>query len=384
MGEQILQPAVPNPIRLSNMSLVGFALQNAEAGKSVETLVRASLISDQPEFHVYMRQIQSLLSARLRSADKHVFFNSANSFLLLIHSDNTAHLYVPSPPLIAEIRAKRAIEAGQIITTGDIADVCRLQISGIDINSDDRIALCFKVHWKFGLFFSLEPNTQLDLNATELELGHIWRYLQFQNLYDALSDRILFERLTKAGWFPFIEIMGAEFESLQRAYQEDFGIEGQEAALIGNFDNARIDAIAARWWKSPTIAERRTVLEPALKAFKNNDPVSSIKNLLTEIEGIIRSAMIAETGSSAKTKKLLEFAIEKGISKAGTDLSLFFPKQFLQYLKDYTYANFNPLKPDTKTISRHSIAHGSAPGEVYTAKSALQAILTLDQIAFFL
>lgn len=106
--------------------------------------------------------------------------------------------------------------------------------------------------------------------------------------------------------------------------------------------------------------------------------------MLTEIEGIVHDAYAAETGQTARGQKLLKFAIERGIRKAGDGSTLFYPREFLDYLKNHTFAHFDRMSSSELTLSRHSASHGAAPASAYTPIRALQAILTIDQISFFL
>jgi hypothetical protein len=70
-----------------------------------------------------------------------------------------------------------------------------------------------------------------------------------------------------------------------------------------------------------------------------------------------------------------------GIANLGEPL--FFPKEFQRYLAENIYGNFDPVAGGV-TASRHGVGHGAAPEETYTQVRALQVILTLDQIFFYL
>ena len=371
-------------IALTKVQLDGFVTENILPGEDGSMLVRATLTSDQPDFYLYMRGIQGVINDRIRAAGIHFNLDHTSSLLLLVHSDKSADLYLGPLSLRMEITAKRDLKAGDVLYLTDVADLRKVGLPDVSIRSDDQVIYCFKVGWKFGLFFDLIRGRDFNIVQMELELANLRRHLLFQNEYEAVSDPIIFALLTEAGWFPFIEIMGGEFERLLNAFKSECGIEEQEAALLSSFDENRIDRIGNRWWKRPHFEERRPILEPALKAFKNGDNVSCLKNLLTEIEGIIRDKRIADLGSSVKLDKLLDFVIEQGIKKTGTEASLFFPKEFLRYLRNHTFADFNPHKAKTDRASRHSVGHGGATSDAYTDIRALQAILTLDQICFFL
>jgi hypothetical protein len=60
-----------------------------------------------------------------------------------------------------------------------------------------------------------------------------------------------------------------------------------------------------------------------------------------------------------------------------------FPAAFGRYLETHTFANFDPASKKGSAGSRHAVGHGAAAQDSYTMTRALQAILTLDQLAFY-
>ena len=133
---------------------------------------------------------------------------------------------------------------------------------------------------------------------------------------------------------------------------------------------------------APLFARRRDILRPGVDAFLAGQPVLAIKTLATEIEGILQDAHVDVFAESAKMTSLISFAGRQGIEKAGPD-SLYFPDDFQTYLQHNIYQSFDPVAGAT-TASRHSAAHGAAKPEAYTLTRALQLILTLDQLSFYL
>ncbi|MBN2410828.1 hypothetical protein JXQ31_03985, partial [candidate division KSB1 bacterium] len=75
--------------------------------------------------------------------------------------------------------------------------------------------------------------------------------------------------------------------------------------------------------------------------------------------------------------------IEKGRIKADSDLSLFFPEAFFKYLSESIFPQFD-IEKDNITLSRHTSSHGVAKAEDYNQERALQMILILDQIFFYI
>jgi hypothetical protein len=78
----------------------------------------------------------------------------------------------------------------------------------------------------------------------------------------------------------------------------------------------------------------------------------------------------------------MDHIVNKAIGKAGSADSLFFPLQFLKYLKDVVFPNFN-VETGEVGMSRNTSSHGVADVAMYTKERALQLILILDQIYFY-
>jgi len=211
-------------IKLSSVKISGFATRNMLPGEEGFILVRAKLTSSQPEFHLYMRGIDSLVVNAARTARKELTLDHTSTLLLLIRSDDSADLYLEPIPLIMEMLAKDPIKEGQIVYRRDIADLRRIRLQDVKIGSTDRIIYCFKVGWKFGLFFDLGQNRELDIDQMELDLAHLRRLLVYENEYEATSETAVFDQLTQDGWFPFIEIIGGDFDDLLKAYKRQFAV----------------------------------------------------------------------------------------------------------------------------------------------------------------
>jgi hypothetical protein len=157
-----------------------------------------------------------------------------------------------------------------------------------------------------------------------------------------------------------------------------------EAKIIAKFDEARLKHMFERWGTKPHFAAKAALLQEAIEAFGQKRPVSVIKIVLTEIEGILYDAYRAmHGGQGAKLKELLAFAEACAEQRAGGPNTLLLPSAFALYLATQTFANFDPLAQTGTAGSRHAVGHGAATQESYTMARALQAILTLDQLAFY-
>ncbi|TKD22346.1 hypothetical protein FBT96_06760 [Rhodobacter capsulatus] len=165
--------------------------------------------------------------------------------------------------------------------------------------------------------------------------------------------------------------------------EAELPLEYAEEDLLAKFDDARVDRIFDRWMQRSHFIERKDILRSAIDRFKARDPVPVIKIILSEIEGIMADAFYRATGEhTARIDRLLSHVVEAAEQQAGQADTLLFPSAFARYLRDYTYAGFTPgLR--SEAVSRNAVGHGVASSDQYTMVRALQALLTLDQLAFY-
>jgi len=362
-------------------NLIGFAVETAQPGEMAKIQTRGSLVSDNPLFYTYIDQISGIFL-------KTVLVGGVFQFLVLIHENMSADIYLNDFPVKVLLMAKRDLKQGEVIRTDDIADIQQLSFDGINIKDTDKIIYCFKVGWKFGLFFDLDRRTQFSIPAMEAELGTLYRYLSFQYVFDVLESKPHFEMLLKDGWFPFIEILALEFKELSEAYKNHPNPQEKVQEIVAKFNEQRIERIVNKWWKKDTFLIKKPILESGIQSYLCDDSkgfIASIKILLTEIEGIIRLHYFKETGKGKDVHipDLLNYVFDKGTTKTGSEASLFFPRDFLYYLKESIFPQFDLEKGDI-ALSRHTSSHGVAKVEDYSKIRAVQMILILDQLYFYI
>lgn len=219
---------------------------------------------------------------------------------------------------------------------------------------------CFKVGWKFGLFFDLDRQDKLDADATWLALGKLYRELSFQYIYEVLKTGTQFEEMTKDGWFPFIELLGWQYKALSEAYRDRFDFENRIEAVVGSFSRVTIERITGKWWNNRIFQDKRKLLQAGINAYLRIDHegyINCIKTLLTEAEGIIRLQYFNDIGKSNEVKMLLTHLLERGKTKTGSDDSLLLPLPFRDYLLNVVFSNFD-LATGQINLSRNSSSHG--------------------------
>lgn len=370
------------PIRLKEVRVNGVS---ASAGKKDETIsiwTRLSMTSDERNFHRIADNFCSLAEHCAQKEQKAVSLRRAATILLVIRPDDSAELWVDTAAVTIQALIKRDVQAGSVIFESDVGDVTGMDFPSVEIGSKDRVVCLFREGWRFGLYFDFNPDGEFDRALMVRQLGTLHRTLRYRHLYDVLSDQYLFDRLIASGWFPFVELI-SEFRVLAEASEAGFDLSEVESNLCARFDQDRMDRILSRWLMKPHFQDREALLRAAIEAYLAGQPISTIKIILTEIEGVLAHAYRAANGKGAKLKRLLAFAVESAEKKAGAPDTLLFPGAFAHYLSNYTFADFDPALSKGNAGSRHAVGHGAAEAASYTQARALQALLTLDQIGFY-
>lgn len=373
------------PIRFTDVGpLAGFAAESAKGGQQVRVWHRLNLTSEDKDFHRMAEGLSGVVRHLAQKAGKLIDLQRANDVLLLLRPDATAELWIDSAARIVECTLKGSIGAGDLVLERDIVDVRAMKFPCVDIGERGKVLFLFREGWRFGMAFDMNPEGNLDRREFETSLGALYRRLKYKHLYDALGEPAVLKKLVHAGWFPFAEIITSEFRDVLNHCLAGFEMAEVDDEIIQKFDAARLEKILERWVAKPHFSVKSDLLRAAMKHFQMKEPVAVIKLILTEIEGVLDGAYrAANGGKGAKTKELIKFAAESAEQKAGRSDTLFFPQEFAAYLSEHTFASFDPMTRSGKANSRHAVGHGAAPQDEYTMPRALQAILTLDQIAFY-
>lgn len=370
------------PIRLADANLHGFAAESVRGGGTVKVWTRLAITSDDRRFHRIAESLNGTLIHLAQQAGRGINLAGANTVLLVIRPDDTADLWMDTAAVELTVSVKRSVRAGTAVFDRDIADVTAMRFPAVEIGKRDRVLCLFCEAWRFGLCFDFNPGGDLPLRDFETRLGALFRSLAYRHLYDTIADASVFGRLVDAGWFPFVEIIGSEFRTLAHAAEAGFDLGDAEAGILAKFDADRLERMFERWVANPHFGPKERILRSAVNAYKAGEPVAVLKIVLTEIEGILANAHRAATGKGAKLQTLLRFAVQAAERKAGAPDTLLLPAAFARYLEAYTFASFDPSTGAGLAVSRHAVGHGAAEAEAYTQTRALQALLTLDQIAF--
>lgn len=308
-------------------------------------------------------------------------------YLAVIHSDESADVFAGNIPVQLGFRAKRLIAANAIFPVTDLADITHQTFVDINIEPSDSLVYCFRVGWRYGLFFDFGPSLGSPRSNTEelnLALGNAHRFLIFFDDYTA-HERSSSTGLLDDGWFPFIHLLGGEYCRLADLYS-DSDSKRFVNEFIDKFNAERVGTMTEGWWSNALYDAKKEILLSGIDAFclgTQRGAIACLKVLYSEIEGLVRIACCREKNVAKPSfGDLLAFVSEKGQANFDTN-SLAFPDAFYRYLRHQVFAGFDLLSGDIP-ISRHSSSHGVADVATYSRARALQAILTLDQLFFYL
>jgi hypothetical protein len=371
------------PIKLTDLQLNGVTAEAGRGGQTIKVWTRLYLTSDDQPFHRIVDGVTAHIEHRAAQVGQRVNLTRVSCILLVVHPNNTGDLWLDTAAVAHKILVKRSLAPGTVVFENDIADVTAMSFPLVEIDKRDRIVCIFREGWRFAILFDFNPNGDLSIDDMERDLGTLYRRLKYRDLYDAMADQNVFGRLVEAGWFPFVEILGREFRELARHCEAGFDLDDAEARLLTAFDKRRIEGMFARWMAKQHFAGKERLLRSALNNFASSDSVAVLKIVLTEIEGVLGEAYRKVHGKGAKINRLLEFAVQSAEQKAGQPDTLLLPAAFAHYLKTCTFAQFDPTARTGKASSRHAVGHGAAAPDSYTQVRALQALLTLDQLAFY-
>jgi hypothetical protein len=341
------------------------------------------MASDMAIFHRVAANLFSVIEHAAGQDGKILSLRRADTVVLVMSPDNSAQLWIDTAAILMETGLKKGVQAGMAIFESDIADVTGMWFPCIEVGPKDRLICLFREGWRFGLFFDFNPDGNFSINEAKRDLGTMHRQLKYAELYAALATEETLARIVQAGWFPFIEIMNSEFKSLRNSCAEGLPLHLDEAAIVNPFSDERLEQMHARWLAKGHFKAKEPILRSAIDSYKAKNWVATLKIVLTEIEGILAEAYFNATGQrTGKLTTLLDYAVSVAVQHAGGKDTLFFPTEFARYLKEYVFANFDPAS-DAQSTSRHAVGHGRVRAEDYTQVRALQALLTLDQLAFY-
>ena len=369
--------------KLSNVdNIFGIAAENGNPEDKIKCYTEIALISDNPLFFNAIKFANDIIN-KCGYVECNV-----NKLLAIIHDDSSADAYINDFPETKKITAKCKVIFSEKVYSHQIADITDVNFPGINITKHDKIIYCFKSGWRFGLYFNLgnRQNSLLDVVKMKYNIAYLHRYISYYNVYEALKSSY-YEEMSTDGWFPYIQTIPKEWDELIGIYNNKFNFDLRIEKVIENFPKERIEEIVKSWWNKNPFELKRRLLQEGIDAYTREQPsiISCIKILSTEIEGLLRIIYKNEypDTESIKMKNLFKMINDIVDKKHIPNNSLLLPNMFTTFLAKFLYGTFDPLDKD-QPFSRNTSGHGELDEKKYTKAHALQLILILDQIYFFI
>lgn len=161
--------------QIKTSNIIGFVAESTQPGAThVKVCSKIALMtSEDPGFYMLMEQIARIFLSAIPLSIDHIF-----KFLVVLHNDLLADIYVNDFPETLKVKVKRPVQKGEMIYVSDIDDIAALQFPNIQIRESDAVIFCKKVGWKFGLFFNF--TRKIDASVLEEELGRLVKKLHFE------------------------------------------------------------------------------------------------------------------------------------------------------------------------------------------------------------
>lgn len=372
---------MPFEVQLDESSAIGYTAHTVREGEEAAIVVREFLSSEDGNF--FIGRLEGFVSPILSKLPKvpQAYPSVIDHFLAIVRLDRMATVYVNELDIRVEVRLKRSVRKGEIIHEQDIADILKVNLEGVKIPDDAGIIFLFSRGWRKGFFFDLRPLAEegsLRNYNIESLLGSYHSYLSNQRLFNARESE--WEAILSQGWFPFIRLSDSTVNKMLEV--------SQRASFDKNFldqvvteTKASLSIMLDNWRKHAAFIEHLSLIERACERYLDEDYISTTSILYPRIEGVMRTLISPDTNTRAKPSVLVD-SVMNARGEKYQPYSLLLPLRFYQFLNEVFFRSFTP--GGKIEVSRHSIAHGVANAEDFSAKSATLGLLILDQIHYFL
>jgi hypothetical protein len=372
---------MPFEVQLDEFSAIGYTAHTVREGEEAAIVVREFLSSEDGNF--FIGRLEGFVSPILSKLPKvpQAYPSVIDHFLAIVRLDRMATVYINELDIGIEVRLKRSVKKGEAMYEKDIADILKVNLGGIEIPDDAGIIFVFSRGWRKGFFFDFRPLAEegsLRNYNIESLLGSYHSYLSNQRLFNARESE--WEAILSQGWFPFIRLSESTVNSmLEISKTADFNKNFLDQIVMET--KASLSTMLDNWRKHAAFLEHLPLIERACERYLSDDYISATSILYPRIEGVMRT-LIPPNANIRATSPVLVESVMNARGEKYQPYSLLLPLRFYQFLNEVFFKKFIP--GEKIDVSRHSIAHGVASAEDFSAKSATLGLLILDQIHYFL
>jgi hypothetical protein len=356
----------------------GFATKLSLPGEAAYFIQKSILTSYSIDFPNYIKNIIQFAKC-----------GEPNNLLIRIDKNNTAKIFADNFPMMQLMMIKKDINKFGLVYEDDIVDITEVSfkddVVDCSIQDGEKVIWIFRKSYSFGLYFDLTG--KLNAEVARKEMADAFKNLSYFSFYKSLEDE-QYRRLLELGWFPFIRIMGARYNELF-SYISSKKEHAIDSWIEQHFTKNYIEKFTEKWWRKESFKSKKTIIESGLKCFYDKNYPACISTLTPMIEGVANEAFLKDPKNHSKKplgtkgKDTIKFLHAKSIEKFTSNFSLALPHKFKEYLDEFFFKS-GMQQSNLSKANRHPIAHGRADSDSYQIERAIQTILTLDQMAFYL
>ena len=162
---------------------VGYSAHSARANEQCFVISKEFVSSEDGQFFISrLEGFPDEILERVRP-QKDFRPSSVNHLLAIVRKDCSCTVFINELSLITEIRPRRSIKKGELVTKNDVVDTGRLILENTQVPPDAGVVFLFSVGWRKGLFMDLTPivpDGSPRVQDLEILFGRYFRYLLFQ------------------------------------------------------------------------------------------------------------------------------------------------------------------------------------------------------------
>ncbi len=279
------------------------------------------------------------------------------------------------------VRSRGTFQVGPALTNDHLADLERLEFD-VEIPSDCGVLALLSAGWRKALFYDFGPISGNHPQPRTYDLGVVlgqgYGQLLFQERF-GISDAD-WQKLFRHKWFLFTGLSDESKRTLLNHIRSGWDPDVQLPRYADEV-KSRVEGWLTDWREHALFMPHIEILEHAAKRFLDGDSISCTGLLFPRIEGLLRSQYTTLGATSQPTANNLSRSAVA--AKRTQEKCLLLPRRFASYLQQVFFANFSPTTGDID-VSRHSVAHGVASPKRFDQKSAVIALLVIQQLYFFL
>lgn len=367
---------MPHVVKLKSR-LTGFAASNNRPGSPVTFEVCGFHTSDEGRFFRKLLESCELFLAGRPDIIK----SQVDHMLVVMKRDGAATVYVNELSIVAKAQVLRGLQAGQAVTTDDIADITELDV-GVEVPRDCGVLFLFSWEWRKGIYFDLRPMAH-DPVIREYDCPPVFAAchcaLVFPEKFSLTDDHWL--TLYSAGWFPFVGLKSSTITEMVLHLQEGWDLSDLNARIIQEA-KALTPEFADVCGLTESFTPHVKVIRAAAQRFGEGDYLSAAHLLYPRIEGVLRTYYQATgDGKHPKQYRFINAAISGSLTGRHAYCLLLLDR-FGGFLEKVIFAGFDPKAP-TGT-SRHTVGHGVVNVDDCDEKSVASAFLTLHHLYYSL